>query len=161
MTWTSHGYHIDGTVKTGTAPDSTARCGGPGLCLSCSSDASYALREISKEIVDVPASSFASADLRVINADGNNYYRSCGVNVYEPEEGGNTTCVKPFGHSHFKHEDWDGRQSSRYGSLVEDIDFQMRQEAKDVMSRTGLDDSEVFNALNALLYAGISLRKDG
>lgn len=39
MTYTSHGHHIEGSpLDTGDAPPK-ARCGGPGLCSLCSSQA--------------------------------------------------------------------------------------------------------------------------
>lgn len=44
MTYTSHGHHIDGTIKDDNRPLKVARCGGPGLCDICSKEAMYALQ---------------------------------------------------------------------------------------------------------------------
>lgn len=38
MAYTTHGHHIPGTTKEGR-PDKVARCGGPGLCKTCSMEA--------------------------------------------------------------------------------------------------------------------------
>ena len=43
MAYTTHGYHISGTVKDDPPPDSVARCGGPGLCGQCGTEAIEAI----------------------------------------------------------------------------------------------------------------------
>lgn len=42
MTYTSHGHHIEGTPM-GDPPATRARCGGPGMCSSCSREAALAI----------------------------------------------------------------------------------------------------------------------
>lgn len=39
MTFTTHGHHIKGTILSVTARPNIARCGGPGLCDICSTEA--------------------------------------------------------------------------------------------------------------------------
>lgn len=58
MAYTTHGHHIMGTTKNGH-PDRVARCGGPGLCPSCSSEAlvvssndDFALQRKAQKIVN-------------------------------------------------------------------------------------------------------------
>lgn len=41
--YTSHGHHIQGSVVDTQKPDKIARCGGPGLCETCSVEASQIL----------------------------------------------------------------------------------------------------------------------
>lgn len=45
MAYTTHGHHIDGTVRDTEHPQAVARCGGPGLCQQCSADALAAPRQ--------------------------------------------------------------------------------------------------------------------
>lgn len=116
---------------------------------------------ISSDIEDIPVPEmFASADWRVICRKGENYYLACGEIVFEKEEGGHTTCIKPKHHVTWQHEDFDGRvfNADRHGVL--DIDTQTRNAARDVLKRTGLDDEQVYNALNGLFFNGIDLVKE-
>lgn len=47
MTWTSHGYHIEGTPQDlDIRPVQRTRCGGPGLCGKCSSEQARVLQKI-------------------------------------------------------------------------------------------------------------------
>lgn len=40
--YTAHGHKITGMPDTGPVPDRVARCGGPGICLPCSTEAAAA-----------------------------------------------------------------------------------------------------------------------
>lgn len=113
---------------------------------------------ISNDVVDLGPEMFASSDLKVIGYKGENYYRSCPEKVYDKPEGGATFCVKPIGHVQSEHEDAFGRTLGR-DYQVKDLDYKIRQSAVYILKRTGLDDSQIFNVLNALLYGGFILER--
>lgn len=46
MTYTEHGYHIHGTPNETELPVVVAKCGGPGLCRVCNSDAIVARLDV-------------------------------------------------------------------------------------------------------------------
>lgn len=114
--------------------------------------------DISTGIVDIAPGMFASDDLKVINYKGDNYYRACGETVIEslPDDGSRTSCVKPVGHIMSTHEDCYGHtMDRRYG--VEEMPSKIRNHAHNVLRRTGVDEPEIFNILNALQCAGFTL----
>lgn len=115
---------------------------------------------ISLDVIDLGPGMFASADWRVISRNGENYYLSCGEVIYEPPEGGSTSCIKPIHHATFSHEDFEGRLKDREFFEVVDLDYQVRELARKTLLRTGLDDSQVFNALNALQHSGVRLSRE-
>jgi hypothetical protein len=47
--YTSHGHHIKGTILGDETPPQVARCGGPGLCRQCSTEAQIAQIETHDE----------------------------------------------------------------------------------------------------------------
>lgn len=115
---------------------------------------------ISKDIIDLPDSMFASADWRVISREGENYYKACGEVVHDFKEGGFSTCIKPLYHKTWTHEDFDGRLKDRdFGPSV-DMDWQTRDFVGKLLLRTGLDDEQIFNVLNSLLYGHIKLVRE-
>lgn len=64
MTYTTHGHHIIGTIKT-EPPSKVARCGGPGLCDQCSNEAEIVKRPNQKKEdskVNTPAHNPSPAD---------------------------------------------------------------------------------------------------
>lgn len=115
--------------------------------------------EISTDIVDLGPEMFASSDFKVISYKGENYYRACGEKVFESKEDGSTSsCIKPIGHLYSDHEDAFGR-ILEHGWWVTEMEYRIRIDAQKMLLRTGLDDSQVFNALNALQYAGFTLSR--
>lgn len=53
---------------------------------------------------------FTDESLNVISWKGDNFYRACGVRVFDAGGGAGSTCVKRKGHDVTKyHEDYDGR----------------------------------------------------
>ena len=46
MSYTTHGHHIQGTPSAGARPERRANCGGPGICVNCSLEASAAQRQL-------------------------------------------------------------------------------------------------------------------
>jgi len=116
--------------------------------------------EISQDTIDLGPEMFASADYKVISFKGGNYYSACGMTVFEDSvEGTTSSCVKPVGHLTYDHEDAFGRVLER-GYNVVDMDIQSRNIAARILRLTGLDDSQIFNALNALQYAGFTLIRE-
>lgn len=62
MTYTAHGHHINGTIKNKhDSPVSVARCGGPGLCESCSKQAVQVLNQQSNKELDLDNCLFMEA----------------------------------------------------------------------------------------------------
>lgn len=117
--------------------------------------------EISTDIIDfnVPEM-FASADLKVISYKGENYYRACGEPVWESKEDGTkSSCIKPRGHLYSDHEDVYGHLL-QYGYHVVEVPSRIRNDARQMLLNTGLDDAQVFNALNALQHAGFTLERE-
>lgn len=45
MVYTSHGHHVSGTFTEIERPKAIARCGGPGVCTSCSRESAIAQEE--------------------------------------------------------------------------------------------------------------------
>lgn len=43
MSYTTHGYHVPGTIKTEPPPISVIRCGGPTWCSTCNREAAQIL----------------------------------------------------------------------------------------------------------------------
>lgn len=116
---------------------------------------------ISTDIVDIPVPEmFASADWRVISRKGEYYYLSCGEVVVSNDDGSTTICVKPKHHPTWEHEDFEGRTREADIKFVADLDYRTRNRARNVLMRTGLNDEQVFNALNALFYDGVKLVKE-
>jgi hypothetical protein len=111
---------------------------------------------ISPDVIDLGPELFASTDRRVINYKGNNYYLSCDSPVYDKPEGGGTFCIKPIHHSHYEHEDFEGRTKID-GFRTLNLDQAVRAHVTKTLQLTGLDQEEIFNALNALAYAGVKL----
>lgn len=160
--YTQHGHYIPGSATgDGPHPVNQNDCGGPLLCGICKAEADDVMKfEISTDIIDLDVSGmFASSDKKVINWEGENYYRACGELVVEKPEGGSTSCILPVSHRHWDHRDWNGTVRSDFG-YVEDIPAQIRDFARKVLLRTGLDEEQVYNALNALLYAQIKIDKE-
>ena len=112
--------------------------------------------EISKDIIDLGPDMFASSDLKVINYKGNNYYKACGERVNETPDGVKSSCIKPIGHIRWRHEDSFGRQRDvDFGVQV--MDDEIRRVAQLWIRKTGIDEAEIFNVLNALQHAGFTL----
>lgn len=110
---------------------------------------------ISNEIVDLAPELFKSADDRVISYKGVNYYKTCGEVVYEKRDGSTSHCVLRMHHPYPDHEDYEGRH--RMMEWVADYDQEVRERFRTVLKRSGLDDTQIFNALNALQMAGLIL----
>lgn len=116
--------------------------------------------DISIDVVDIPVEGmFASADWKVINRDGENYYRACGEVVFERNDGSTTSCIKPVGHIRWTHEDAHGYETDPHFG-VQEMSFHIREAAFKILRRTGIEDTEVFNVLNALQYAGFTLSRE-
>lgn len=116
--------------------------------------------DISQGIIDLPVDEmFASDDWKVICRRGENYYLSCGQQVYTKPEGGYTTCVKPIGHKTSSCEDYEGTVTRR-GFYPQNLDEQTRWDLSEVLKRTGLDSEQTYNALNAMLYAGFKVTRE-
>lgn len=116
--------------------------------------------DISSDVIDfdVPEM-FASKDLKVISYKGANYYKACGATVWEKPSGGRTSCIKPVGHIRWAHEDGHGNKfDGDFG--IQDMDSTTRTEAARMLRLTGIEDSEIFNVLNALQYAGFTLERE-
>lgn len=45
MPFTTHGHRVPGLAEDGEFQGSRSRCGGPGLCVKCSSEAADTLRK--------------------------------------------------------------------------------------------------------------------
>jgi len=58
--------------------------------------------------IDLGPELFADNMRAVISWSGENYYRGCGAQVRENEDGSTSHCVKPNNHSSLTHEDFDG-----------------------------------------------------
>lgn len=116
--------------------------------------------EFSKDIVDIAPEIFASADWRVINRKGDNYYLACGEPVLENEDGSGTTCLKPKYHMNWDHEDAEGRIREGRRDPI-DMDYRVRMAARSALKSSGLNDEQIYNALNALMFSGIQLIKEG
>ncbi len=108
------------------------------------------------DFVDLGPELFASGDLTVISYKGQNYYKACGVTVTEQVDVGTSTCVKRVDHPGFMHEDYEGTVLGPAGD-IRTLDDQIIREVRTVLKRSGLDVTEVFNALNALKTLGIRL----
>lgn len=112
---------------------------------------------ISTDIIDLGPDMFASADWRVIARMGQNYYLACSEVVFEKPEGGATTCIKPLHHKTWEHEDWEGRTRDRDIEKTRELDERVQSTARNLLTRSGLDLTEVYNALNALHCGNIKL----
>lgn len=110
---------------------------------------------ISKDVIDLGPELFASADLRVISYKGNNYYKTCDEKVYDLPAGGATHCVLRMFH-HYGHQDFEGRVLE-FDTWVTSYDDQVRSRFRSVLKSSGLDDTQVYNAMNALQMAGLHL----
>lgn len=110
---------------------------------------------ITTDIIDLGPELFASSDLRVISFKGENYYKVCGQTVWQGEDGSSSSCIFPLHHPYWKHQDWEGRENDRLG--ITDYDYVVRSEFRKALTRSGLDDTQVFNAMNALQTAGLQL----
>lgn len=116
---------------------------------------------ISNHVVDIPVDGmFATADWRVINRNGQNYYLACGETVYEFPEGGRSTCVKPVYHKTWTHEDMEGRQRDEQFRGVVTIDHQIRSKAEVALKNSGLDNEQIYNAINSMLISGLTVSKE-
>lgn len=113
--------------------------------------------EIAQGIIDLAPEMFASSDLKVINYKGNNYYRACGEHVFESkEDGSRSSCVKPAGHIYWEHEDAWGRTLDPSFGVME-MNAKVRNDLTRVLRRTGLDEGEIFNTLNAIECSGYKI----
>lgn len=122
-------------------------------------DGSLMLGEISTDTITLAPELFVTADLKVIGYKGNWYYRSCESFVFEKRDGSKTFCVLPSGHSgQVDHRDADGRRTRLDGG-IQTIEDEIRQNVRSLLRLTGLDEDEIFNALNALVYAGYKIEK--
>lgn len=111
---------------------------------------------ISADVVEITEPLFASADLRVIGFKGDNYYKACGQIVREYPAGGTSSCILPEHHTYHECEDIDGNKHIRGFEKVT-YSQEVRSLFRNVMKRSGLDDTQVFNALNAIEMAGLQL----
>lgn len=122
-------------------------------------DGTLMLGEISTDTVVLAPELFVTADEKAIGYKGGWYYRACDSYVFEKSDGSKTFCVLPCGHSaHVDHRDADGRRVNRLG-YIETLDDQIRNDVRSLLRLTGLDEEEIFNALNALVYAGYKIEK--
>lgn len=162
MAFTSHGHHISGTVLDDTDDNQrvVARCGGPGLCEACSVEATQIMKPKFQDVIDLGPELFVTGDGTVIGWKGEWFYKACGELVYKKPEGGATHCVKRVGHPGWDHEDFDGNLRDRNFGMPRSLEWEVRDFARKALLQTGLDDEEIFNALNALQYAGVTLSKE-
>lgn len=72
--------------------------------------------EISKDVIDLGPGMFISSDFKVLNREGENYYRACNEFVGARPDGSESHCIKPEGHVGWAHEDVFGRE--RQDALV-------------------------------------------
>ncbi|KKI20550.1 MULTISPECIES: hypothetical protein [unclassified Leucobacter] len=72
--WTSHGHAIPGVTKGTAAPKSRARCGGPSICETCSTEAAQAQR-VREERKDAPklATTFEQKPGEYLTVDGEKF----------------------------------------------------------------------------------------
>lgn len=122
--------------------------------------------DISTDVIHLPVPEmFASADEKVISWKGRNFYQACGEDVQEHYNidtnlvDGMTTCVKPIGHATREHEDADGRFRIYFGEVT-DMDMQIRSEVRQLLRSTGIEEHEVFNVLNAIIFGGYSISRN-
>lgn len=116
--------------------------------------------EISQDIIDLGSEMFASADLKVISYKGENYYRACGAELFQdPDNGTTSSCIKPIGHVYSEHEDANGCILDRVFK-VSNVEPRIRSDAFRILRQTGIEESEIFNVLNALQYAGFELVRE-
>lgn len=102
---------------------------------------------------------FVTVDEKAMCYKGRWFYRACDSIVFEKSDGGKTFCVLPSGHSgNVDHRDADGRRT-RLGGGIQTIEDEIRQNVRSLFRLTGLDEDEIFNALNALVYAGYKIEK--
>lgn len=112
------------------------------------------------DIKDLGPEMFATGDGTVISWKGDSFYKACDVEVEKFPEGGTSHCVKRVNHKSWDHEDYEGRTRDRNFGEAVTIDWQVRNLVQKIFLRTGLDDEQVYNALNALYFAGINLTKE-
>lgn len=62
---------------------------------------------MTENLKQLDQTAFTNGD--VISYKGENYYRACGVHVFDLDNGGKTSCVKRVGHPGNTHEDYEGR----------------------------------------------------
>ena|ERR1700741_342817 len=112
------------------------------------------MKPIETGVIDLGNSCFVSSDLRVISYQGENYYKACGHLVSEKGEK-TTSCILPEGHAYRNHEDFYGNLCD--GFVATSYTDEIRGIFRRTLLRSGLDDTQVFNALNAIQMAGLKL----
>lgn len=141
-------------AKDGKATRRCSNCGHTWL----PQDDAKETPDLSATPVDLGPELFGTEGLMVLNYRGENYYLACGEFVSGTPDGGSSFCILPKFQKHYEHKD--SKKNVRdEGVSYLTADSALRVQAEKTLSRTGLTQEQIFNALNALQSKGFTIQR--